>query len=93
MRKTFEFEVKGHNVKITNSWFSGAKLYVNGDLKDTDKTRVARGDVALLATNLGEAGFLQIKPLSTPFTVEMDAYLVVGNNSEHVYSSHKQLNQ
>lgn len=92
MRKSFEFEIKGHKVTITNSWLGGAKLYVNGSLRDTDKTKVAKGNRALLSTNLGDDGFLQIKPLSKLFSVEMDAYLVNGNNHQHIYSSHKQLN-
>ncbi|MGB0892885.1 MAG: hypothetical protein ACPGUD_00630 [Parashewanella sp.] len=91
MRKTFAFNIQGHNVTITNSWFSGAKLYVDGNLRDTDKTMVAKGNKSLLSANLGDAGFLQIKPLSKLLSVEMDAYLVNGNNSQHIYSSHKQL--
>ncbi|WP_133406904.1 hypothetical protein [Parashewanella tropica] len=91
MRKKFAFNIKGHNVTITNSWFSGAKLYVDGKLRDTDKTMVAKGNKSLLSANLGDAGFLQIKPLSKLLSVEMDAYLVNGNNSQHIYSSHKQL--
>ncbi|WP_350431288.1 hypothetical protein ABIS04_12620 [Shewanella sp. H8] len=91
MRKSFEFTVKSNKVKITNSWFSGAKLYVNGDLRGTDKTFLAISNRTLLSANLGESGILEIKPLSGLITVEMDAYLVNGTDMQHVYSSHKGL--
>ncbi|MBB1379138.1 hypothetical protein [Pseudoalteromonas sp. SR43-2] len=91
MRKSFEFTVKSIKVKIINTWFSGAKLYVNGDLRDTDKTLLAIRNNTLLSASLGELGVLEIKPLSGLITVEMDAYLVNGTNIQHVYSSHKRL--
>ncbi|WP_163936235.1 hypothetical protein [Paraferrimonas sp. SM1919] len=91
MRKTFEFNVKGHSVKITNSWFSGAKLYVDGDLRDTDRTFLALQSKPLLSANLGEAGILEINPLSKAITVEMDAFLIKDGQKQPVYSSHKRL--
>ena len=90
MRKEFEFNVKGHKVKITNSWLHGAKLYVDGDLRDFDKSLTANGKVALLSANLGEFGILEVFP-SSLFSVEMDAYLVTGNAKQYVFSSHKRL--
>ncbi|GAA0812470.1 hypothetical protein KO495_00610 [Colwellia sp. D2M02] len=91
MRKEFTFTVKGHKVKITNSWFHGAKLYINGDFKDFDKSFTANGKVALLSASLGEYGILEIYP-SSLFTVEMDAYLTKGDEHRRVFSSHKRLN-
>ncbi|WP_166377450.1 hypothetical protein [Pseudoalteromonas sp. Z9A4] len=91
MRKSIEFTVKSIKVKIINSWFSGTKLYVNGDLRDTDKTLLAFRNNTLLSANLGELGVLEIKPLSGLITTEMDAYLVNDTNIQHVYSSHKRL--
>lgn len=90
MRKEFEFNVKGHKVKITNSWLHGAKLYVDGDLRDFDKSLTANGKIALLSANLGEFGILEIFP-SSFFTVEMDAYLIYKNSKQYVFSSHKRL--
>jgi len=90
MRKEFEFNVKGHKVKITNSWLHGAKLYVDGELRDFDKSFTANGKVALLSANLGEFGILEIYP-SAFFTVEMDAYLIKNNSKQYVFSSHKRL--
>ena len=90
MRKEFEFNVKGHKVKITNSWFHGAKLYVDGDFRDFDKSLTANGKVALLSANLDDFGILEVFP-STSFTVEMDAYLILNNSKQHVFSSHERL--
>ncbi len=91
MRKEFKFKVKGHEVKITNSWIHGAKLYIDGDFRDFDKSLTANGKIALLSANLGEFGILEIFP-SALFTVEMDAFLTKENEKMHVYSSHKRLN-
>ncbi len=90
MRKEFEFNVKGHKVKITNSWLHGAKLYVDGDFRDFDKSLTANGKTALLSANFGEFGILEVFP-SAHFTIEMDAYLISDNAKQHVYSSHKRL--
>ncbi len=91
MRKEFNFEIKGHQIKVTNSWFLGAKLYVDGDLRDFDKTFIALGNKVLMSANLGQFGTLEIIPLSAAFSVELDAYLVHGDARQHVFSSHKRL--
>ena len=92
MRKEFEFTVKDHKVKIVNSWFRGAKLYIDGECCDQDSTFLASGKNALLSANLGEFGILEIFPMSALISVEMDAFLVKGSEKQHVYSSHKRLN-
>ncbi|WP_286235675.1 hypothetical protein [Thalassotalea sediminis] len=91
MRKEFEFTVKAHNVKIINSWFRGAKLYIDGECRDQDYTFLASGKRALLSANLGEHGMLEIFPVSALISVEMDAFLISGTERQHVYSSHKRL--
>ncbi len=91
MQKTFEFIVKGHQIRITNSWLYGAKLYVDGDFRDQDKTFLAFGSEPLLSASLGEKGILEIYPLSALVSVEMDAYLTKDRSKQHVYSSHKRL--
>jgi len=90
MRKEFKFNVKDHQIKVTNSWFHGAKIYVDGDFRDFDKSLSAYGKVALLSANLGELGILEIFPVAF-FTVEIDAYLVFDNTQQFVFSSHKRL--
>jgi hypothetical protein len=91
MRKVFQFKIKNHTIKIVNSWGNGVKLYVDGDLRDTDKSLFANGKVALLSANLKEYGILEIFPLSGLISVEMDAYLTLNNSKQYVFSSHKRL--
>jgi hypothetical protein len=90
MRKEFEFNVKNHKIKVTNSWFYGIKLYVDGDFRDFDKSLSANGKVALLSANLGQFGIVEIFPAAL-FTVEIDAYLIVDEKKQHVFSSHQRL--
>jgi hypothetical protein len=90
MRKEFEFNVKEHKIKVTNSWLHGAKLYVDGDFRDFDKSLSANGKVALLSANLGDFGILEIFPVAF-FAVEINAYLVFGNRKQHIFSSHRRL--
>jgi hypothetical protein len=91
MRKSFEFTVKSNKIIIINYWFGGIKLYVNGDLRECNKTLFAFGNKALLSANLEDIGTLEIKPLSGLISVEIDAYLVKADDIHHVYSSHKRL--
>lgn len=91
MRKVFEFKVNQYRIKIVNSWFTGAKLYVDGDLKDADKTYIANGRKPLLSAKLGELGILDIYPLSKFWSVEMSAYLVTVEEKRLVFSSHERL--
>lgn len=91
MKKEFTFTVKGHHISIINSWFHGAKLYVDGDLRDVDSSLIATGKTALLSANLGELGILEVFP-SALISVEMDAYVSKGDDRARVYSSHQRLN-
>ena len=34
MKKTFEVMHDGHHIQVVNNWFTGEKLYVNGQLQD-----------------------------------------------------------
>lgn len=91
MRKEFEFTVKDHKVKIVNSWVRGAKLYIDGDCRDQDSSFFATGNSALLSANLGELGILEVFPRSALISVEMDAFLIKGNEKQRVYSSKQRL--
>lgn len=90
MRKTWNFEVKGHSVKVTNSWLHGMKLYVDGDFKDHDGSFFASGGEVMLSANLGEAGILEIEPKAFA-SVEIDAYLASDGKRQAVFSSTKRL--
>ncbi|EWS97386.1 hypothetical protein LOC50_04865 [Pseudoalteromonas sp. SCSIO 43095] len=91
MRKEFEFTVKGHKIKIVNSWFGGAILYVDGDFRDQDSTFIANGKTALLSAKLADFGILEIFPISALISVEMDAFLITDDERLQVYRSHKRL--
>lgn len=91
MRKEFEFTVKGHKIKIVNSWFGGAILYVDGDFRDQDSTFITNGKTALLSAKLADFGILEIFPISALISVEMDAFLITDDERLQVYSSHKRL--
>ena len=91
MRKVFEFIVNGHKVKIVNSWLRGAKLYVDGDFRDQDSSLLATGGEALLSAKLADFGILEIFPKSALVSVEMDAFLITGDEKLHVYCSYKRL--
>lgn len=34
MKKVFEVTYKGHHIQVINTWFSGEKLFVDGQLQD-----------------------------------------------------------
>lgn len=91
MKKSFVFNVKGHEVEIKNSWFGGAKLYVDGELRDFDDTTLALRENVLLQTRLAEHGILEIVPHSRLISVELDAYLRTDAQRIHVFSSDKRL--
>jgi len=91
MKKLFEFTVKSNKIKIVNSWFSGIKLYVNGNLRDTDKTLFTLSQNTLLSASIDGVGIVEIKPLSGLISTEIDAYLIEKTEKHHVYSSHKRL--
>ncbi|WP_028109132.1 hypothetical protein [Ferrimonas futtsuensis] len=91
MRKEFSFKVKGHDIRVTNSWLRGAKLYVDGDLRDCDRSFIATGKTALMSANLGDEGVLEVFPLSGLFSVELDVYLIKQEVRLQVYSSHERL--
>ncbi|ARD42926.1 hypothetical protein [Colwellia sp. PAMC 21821] len=92
MRKEFEFTVKDHNVKIVNTWARGIKLYIDGDCRDQDTSFFANGRTALLSAKLGELGILEVFPKSALISVEIEVFLIKGNEKQRVYSSQKRLN-
>lgn len=87
MKKTFQFQVAEHEIRVINNWFSGAKLYVDGEARDSDSTWVAFSRETLMSANLGEQGILEIVPISRVFSVEMEAYLRHGKQRVQVFSS------
>ena len=35
--KELRAKFKGHDIRVVNTWFSGVKLYIDSDLKDTNQ--------------------------------------------------------
>ncbi|GGW64024.1 hypothetical protein [Alishewanella tabrizica] len=90
MRKTWNFEVKGHSIKVVNTWFHGAKLYVDGEFRDHDDSYFAFGGEVMLSANLGDLGVIEIEPRAF-FTVEIDVFLTKEGNRQPVFSSRNRL--
>ena len=40
-QKEWSTEVQGHTIKVTNSWIGGAKLYIDGECRDTNNKTIA----------------------------------------------------
>ncbi|RUO24353.1 hypothetical protein CWE09_10785 [Aliidiomarina minuta] len=91
MRKTWEFDVKGHAVRVTNSWLHGVKLYIDGDFRDEDRSFLAFGNEVRLSARVGEIGVIEIEPRALLFAVEIDAYFIEGKHRSCVFSSTKRL--
>lgn len=45
MKKTFEVMHDGHHIQVLNSWFTGEKLYVNGQLQDENLGLALRAEL------------------------------------------------
>jgi hypothetical protein len=41
VKKEWVAEFQGHQIRVTNSWFGGAKLYINGECRATNKNLIA----------------------------------------------------
>lgn len=89
MRKTWQFKVGLHTIKITNSWLFGTKLYVNGELKDIEHSLFAVGDKVLLSAPLNQ-DTLEIVPRAF-FTLDIDAFLATSHSRELVFSTSKHI--
>lgn len=87
MRKTWQFNVGNHTIKITNSWLFGTKLYVNGELKDIEHCLFSLGDKVLLSAPL-QHDTLEIVPRAL-FNLDIDAFLTTSHSRELVFSTSK----
>ena len=50
--KTWIAEVHGHPIRVENSWTGGAKLYVDGECRDTTSRLVANPKAPALSARL-----------------------------------------
>lgn len=55
--KEWVTEYKGHTIRVVNNWFSGAKLYLDGDCRDISTEMISvTGDRPLLSASLDVDG-------------------------------------
>lgn len=47
-------EYKGNQIRVVNTWFGGAKLYINGDCKDTCSDSIANSKTPSLSASIGQ---------------------------------------
>ena len=52
MKNQWIIERSGSTIRLVNSWFGGSKLYINGDLKDFEKSMVVSPKRAFLSGSL-----------------------------------------
>lgn len=71
--KEWMTEYKGHQIRVLNTWFSGAKLYVDGDCRDECKELVnVSRDRPLLSASLeidGERHVIEVFIVSVVSTL------------------------
>lgn len=52
MKKEWIAELEGNKIRVTNAWFGGAKLYINGDCRDTNTETSTRSDTPALSARI-----------------------------------------
>ena len=88
MSESWSFRTIDHKVKVTNSWFFGVKLYIDGKLSDKDTSFLDFGEEALTA-KLANGMLLEVIPKPGLVSVQMDAYLVEDEQRRLVFSSYQ----
>jgi hypothetical protein len=53
--KEWLVEFQNHQIRVTNSWFRGAKLFVDGVLRAENKSLIANPGRPLLSASLADA--------------------------------------
>ncbi len=51
-QKEWVAEHQGHSIRVTNAWFGGAKLYIDGECRDTDNRMLASASTPSLSARL-----------------------------------------
>ena len=51
-QKEWVAEVQGHAIRVSNSWSGGAKLYIDGECRDTNTRMVANAGAPALSARL-----------------------------------------
>jgi hypothetical protein len=50
----------GHQIRVTNTWLGGAKLYIDGDCRDTSNDLFSLGQKPVLSSSLEANGTKEI---------------------------------
>jgi hypothetical protein len=59
----------GYKIRVVNTWFGGAKLYINGECRDKNSAFIALGET-LLSAKLNEAGDIVEVSISAVLTTK-----------------------
>ena len=71
-KKEWIAEVQGHSIRVSNSWTGGAKLYIDGECRDTSNRMFTGSNSPALSARLEQA-----KPNSPLIEVFVKAMLTV----------------
>lgn len=52
MKKEWVAEFQGHQIRVTNAWVGGAKLYIDGDCRDSNHERIVRANTPVLSAHI-----------------------------------------
>lgn len=97
MQKSWMFMISQHKIKVTNSWFTGLKLFIDDELKDKNTHFFSAGKMSLLSAQVANVGIVEICPKSSLISTEIDAYFIENNEEKgvkrtrKVFSSHQRL--
>ena len=85
MHKQWKVERSGSTIRLVNSWFDGSKLYIDGDLKDSDQSKLSNAKYPLLSGSFvnpdGLREVIEVYAKFSLFTVEF----VMTSNGEEIF--------
>ena len=83
MHKQWIIERSGSTIRFVNSWFSGAKLYIDGELKDFDKSMMVSSKYAFLSGSFqNNSGQREIVEVFTKSKLLSVGFLITSNGEE-----------
>ncbi|MES3008702.1 MAG: hypothetical protein V4751_13120 [Pseudomonadota bacterium] len=87
MRKDWEFQYKGNQIRIQNPFFQKAKLYIDGDKRDDDTTMFPSGKFPNLSARMGDGSILEVYAISKMWSVEIKVLIRSDNRTEVIFDS------
>lgn len=55
-KKEIVADFKGHQIRVVNTWLGGAKLYIDGDRRDTCNDFIAKSNTPSLSASIEHDG-------------------------------------